>query len=272
MRLRFCLLAAALLGAAHLAPADHPRIVSLVPSNTEILFALGLGDQIVGVCVWCDYPPEAQALQKVGDFVHPNIEKIVSLRPDLVLAGRWQSTRTAHRLRLLGLRVLEIDMPQSVEGIFASILQIAKEVSREREGAALVAAARRRLEAVRMRAARLKVRPRVYIEVDAPRWTVGRRSFINDLVSICGGENIFADLDASAAQVSQEQIIARRPEIILSLAEKKEQVARRHGWDALEAVRARRIIDDIDPDLIAHPSHRIVEGAELLSRRFLDGR
>lgn len=262
----FVLASAALLCAPVRSESAPPkRIVSMMPSNTEILYALGAQDSLVGVTRFCDVPPEAKKKEKIGDFIHPNFEKIVALKPDLVLAGEWQTSPIAARLRKAGVRVEEIELPATVDGILDSILHIARITGREKEGGALVESLRGRIEKVAAEGRARKRKPTVYIEVDPPNWTVASKSFINDAVRLCGARNIFADLPVSGAQVSWEAVVRADPDVILLFSTTREEILRRPGWSQLSAVKNGRIIDRIPQGSLNRPTPSIVEGMEKLS-------
>ncbi len=257
-----------------LAPVnDDFRLVSLAPNLTEILFALDCGPQIVGVTMYCRYPPEVQSKERVGDFIHPNLEKIISLQPDLVVAERWISSKTVPRLRQLGLTVKEVGSPKSLLEIYQLIAGIGTLVGRSEQATCLIADMKARVTTIREKAKQLPHRPTLYIEIDPPSWTIGRHSFITDAVFTCGARNLFEDIERPALQASKESIVQRNPEVILSLEASAEEIGRRAGWHKIRAVRKGNIIDDLDRNLLSHANHRLVEAMEILQRRlqvFLD--
>ncbi|OGR96965.1 MAG: hypothetical protein A2902_05550 [Elusimicrobia bacterium RIFCSPLOWO2_01_FULL_64_13] len=249
-------------------PSGKPgRIVSIMPSNTEILFALGAGDSVIGVTEFCNFPEEAEEREKVGSFIHPNIEKIVSLHPDLVLAGKWETSNAAPRLRKVGLRVEEIALPSDLEGIFGSILKIGGLIGRKKEAERLAADLKSRVENIRAAARPEPEKPTIYIEVDPPNWTVASKSSINDAVSVLGLKNIFGDIQASAAQVSWESVLDRDPDVILLFRPTRDDILKRPGAEKLRAVKLGRVIADVGQDKLNRPSPRIVEGMEELAAR-----
>ena len=240
------------------------RVVSLAPNLTEILFELGVGEQVVGVTTYCVYPPEAQKKEKIGDFVNPNIEKIVSLKPDVVFAERWSSTKTVTRLRGMGLNVIDVPSPTSTGEIYQVIRQVGQAVKKEARAREIEMEMKKRIEVIKERAKQLKSRPSIYIEIDLPSWTVGRPSFINEAVYLCGAKNLFEDIEKPAVQVSREVIIARNPEIILSLEAPASEVRQRPGWGQVASVKKNKIIDNVPRDLLSHGNHRLVLGMEEL--------
>jgi iron complex transport system substrate-binding protein len=246
------------------------RIVSLAPNLTETVFDLGCGDQLVGVTRFCNYPPPALTKSQVGDFVNPSLERILELRPTLVLFERWSSSRIEGRLRQLGLRTRQTASPASLEEIHGLILEVGSALGRDGRARELVSEMTRRTEAVRRKADSLHARPSVYIEIDPPSWTVGNASYTNEAIWLAGGRNIFADVNKPAFQASKEAVIALNPDIILSFRAKAEEISRRPGWTSLEAVRQGRIIDDFNADLLSRGAFRIVEGMERLQDRFFE--
>lgn len=248
------------------------RIISLAPSNTEIVFALGLGDKVVGVSDFCDYPEEAKGIEKVG-FVEPNLEKIVELEPDLVLyiggAAQLEKTQT---MEDLGLTVLVL-APSDIEAIFADIELVGKATGAEDEAEELVAQLRRRMEEVTTKVAISSYRPLVFYELDATDparpWTAGPGSFIDVLIDMAGGFNLGASAEMEWAQFSTEEIIAQDPKIIIlgdaNYGVTVESVEERPGWEVITAVKEGAIYP-IDDNLVSRPGPRIVDGLEALAR------
>lgn len=248
------------------------RIISLAPSNTEVLFALGLGDKVVGVTDLCDYPEEAQGIEKVG-FVEINLEKIVDLEPDLVLyiGGTAQLEKT-QTMEDLGLTVLVL-APSDIEGIFADIELVGRTTGTEDEAVDLVSELRARMDEVLSRVAQAKRQPLVFYELDATDparpWTAGPGSFIDALITMAGGVNLGASAEMEWAQFSTEEVIAQDPEIIIlgdaNYGVTAESVEERPGWGVITAVKAGAIYP-IDDTLVSRPGPRIVDGLEELAR------
>jgi iron complex transport system substrate-binding protein len=252
------------LAAGFAPPSWAMRIVSLLPSNTEIVEALGGGDDVVGVTV---FEKNRGSRAVVGDFIHPSMEKIVSLHADLILGGAWRSSRAITRLRAMGYRVVEVKNPSSIEDIYESIHIIAGAAGRSDHEALVIQALKARLEALRARAARLPHRVRMFLEVDLGPWTPGGPDFLTEICAAAGADNIFSDLPEQAAHVSSESVVARNPELIISLNAKRAEIARRAGWKATAAVQRGWIIDDISADLFSRPSPRLWDAAEQLEDR-----
>ncbi len=248
------------------------RIISLAPSNTEILFALGLGDKVVGVTDFCDYPEEALEIEKVG-FVEINLEKIVELEPDLVLyIGGTAQLEKAQTMEDLGLTVLVLAATE-IEGIFADIELVGQATGTEDEAAHLVSELRAQMEEVLSGVAQAERQPLVFYELDATDptrpWTAGPGSFIDALIGMAGGVNLGAIAEMEWAQFSTEEIIAQDPEIIIlgdaNYGVTVESVEERPGWGVITAVKEGAIYP-IDDNLVSRPGPRIVDGLEALAR------
>jgi iron complex transport system substrate-binding protein len=231
--------------------ADHPRrIVSLAPSVTEFLFALGAGDRVVGVTRYCDDPPAAGKLAKVGGYLDTNYEAIVSLRPDLVvLLATHREAR--EKLASLGVRVLAVDH-ESVRGILDSVPAIAAAAGADAAGEALSAGLHARVERVARKVAG-RPRPRAMVVVGRNLaaagiedvYISGRDGYYDQLLALAGGENAYRDRTLKFPAVSAEGIIRLDPDFILEMisdiAERPGEMERALSrWDALSAVRAVR--------------------------------
>jgi iron complex transport system substrate-binding protein len=246
------------------------RIVSLAPNLTGLIWELGAGENLVGVTTYCDYPPQVVGIDKIGDFLNPNLEKIVSLDPSLILAEQWASSRTVPRLKQLGFHVLDFPTPRSLDDIYSLIRRVGSELGKEAEADRLMNGMRHRVKQIENRADLLPATPLLYLEIDLPTWTVGKASFTNEAITRCGARNVFDDLIAPAPQVSEEAIIGRNPDIIVSFASTAQEIAMRPGWDRISAVRNGRIIDDFSQALLSRGNHRIVEGMELLQSKIFE--
>jgi iron complex transport system substrate-binding protein len=252
-----------------LAAPESQRIISLSPTMTEVLFELGVGDQIAGVTTYCVYPPEAQKKEKIGDFINPSFEKMLALKPDVIFAERWTSSKIVPRLRESGMRVVEINSPRSIAEIYQVILQVGQALQRESQAHQLVSDMQRRISVVKAKVPQMKWHPKIYIEIDPPSWTVGRTSYTNEAVELCGARNIFSDVEKPALQVSRETVIERNPDIILSFDSPPSEYQRRPGWERIKAIRQNRVIEDIGRNLLSHGNHRLVLGMEQLQARLL---
>ena len=244
------------------------RIVSIGPSITEFLFALGAGARVVGTDDFSDEPAAAKAIDKVGG-IKVNFEKVVALRPDLVLIVKF-SDGTIEKLASSGLLVLVVD-PQSVGDVARTASLLGRAVGAE--GDAMAKDIQKKVDDVRATTAKAATKPRVYHEIDASDptkiFTVGPGSYIHDLIEIAGGANIAAKAAGAYPQLSAEEILRADPEIIVLAAAdysaKPDQVAARPGWSVITAVRNKRF-GVIAPNLINRPGPRVGEAAEAYAR------
>lgn len=243
-------------------PSQPRRIISLAPSVTEILFALGLDREIVGLSDSDDYPPDkVQAKVRVGG-VAISFERVVSLGPDLIIGMPSLQRDQLARLKSLGLTVLAVDAA-SIEETIAQVSLLGRATGRTREADELVALIQRRAQ-VAQRAARTTV----YIEVwNEPVIAASGDTLVNDLVTRAGGVNIFADR-RGYAQVPLEAVLVRNPQVILLLYPGRDRLLGRPGWRSIEAARNGRITE-LPTELVSRPGPRIVEGLALVSRILL---
>jgi cobalamin transport system substrate-binding protein len=248
--------------------ARPERLVSIGPSITAFLFALGAGPRVVGVDDFSDEPAEAATREHVGG-IKVNFEKVVALKPDLVFSVKF-SDGTIEKLGSASLNVLVVD-PQTVSDVAKTATLLGRAVGAD--GEALARSIQQRVDAVKARTASATPRPRVYHEIDASDpakiFTVGPGSYINDLIEIAGGVNIAARAPAAYPQLSAEEILRSDPEIIVLAAgaysPKPGDVASRQGWSVIAAVKSGRIVS-IDPNLINRPGPRVGEAAETYAK------
>jgi iron complex transport system substrate-binding protein len=251
-------------------PFPPKRIVSLAPNITEILFSLGLDEEIVGVSLHCNFPEQTKKKIQVGSYINLDFEKITSLKPDLIIATGAGNTRDmVDRLGKLGFQTYVI-YPKNFEDILRSIAHIGQVVNRERE-------ARRIIEGMRKRSQRVieltkdLPRPKVFIQIgDAPMVTVGKGSFADDLIRLAGGENIAGKEKEVYPRFGMEEILKRSPEVIvISSMNPKGDYQKIFQewtrWKTLPAVKNGRL-HLIDSDLLDRPSPRIIDGLEELAR------
>ena len=242
------------------------RLISLSPSNTEILFALGLGDRVVGVTDYCDYPPEAQAKPEIGGFNTTSIEKVVALFPDLVLAASVQEKRIIPALEGKGLTVFALDS-RTVDEVLESITLVGEVTGKGEAASHLVAGMRNRIEAVTDKTDNLPQaqRPRVfYIIWHDPLMTAGSGTRHNELIQMAGGSNIAQDLTGYAT-ISLEVVIKANPQVIIASAghgsgeDLPFQYVRTEPRFRDVDARINHRVYSIDTDLAARPGPRIVD-------------
>ena len=221
--------------------APARRVVSLIPASTELLFAIGAGSTLVGRTSYCDYPPAAKAVPDLGDGIKPSIEAVLSQRPDLViLYNSGQNAAVAGRLRELGIPALRVntDALSDVD----RVARILGALTGRRHGADSVAAAFDTALAAATRPARNR-RPKILLLVwEQPPMTIGRGSYLHELVERAGGENLFADVTASSGVVSIEAVAARNPDLIFTTTEGSAAFATRPEWRVVLAIRKHRFL------------------------------
>jgi iron complex transport system substrate-binding protein len=251
----------------------RPRYISLAPSTTEILFALGLDAEIVGVSSYCNYPPQTRGKEKVGTFSQPNIEKILNFKPDYIFCTGLEQAPIVDELRRLNLKVYTAH-PSNMQELLSSIIDIGKITGRQKEAEALVESMRSQIEKINSQVASIppEARPKVFIEIwNDPLTTVGRGSFLDDLLTLAGGINIAADAKRAFSIFSPEEVIRRNPDcIILAYMNKQDPVkmlSSRFGWKEISAVKNNRVYSDIDPDLLLRPGPRVVIGLKQIHQR-----
>ncbi len=218
------------------------RVVSLIPATTELLFAIGAGPAVVGRTQWCDHPPAARRVTDLGPGINPNLEAVLSVRPDLViLYNSAQHAAVAARLRELGIPALRLNTDALADVRRVGTL-LGRLTGHVRDADSMSGAFDSALAAATVDAGRAPW-PKVLLLVwEQPPMTLGRGSFLSELVERAGGENLFADISASSAPVSIEAVSARDPDLILTAAAGPASIARRPEWRAVRAVRERRFL------------------------------
>lgn len=244
-------------------PAYVQRIVSLAPSTTETLFALGVGDRVVGVTSVCNYPPEAKQRPKVGDF-RQSVERILSLDPDLVVAVADLQSDIVRQLDRTGAPLLVID-PYTFDDLYTAIRLVGKATGAQKQAESLVRGIQEARNSVRQAAARLPEaqKPKVFIEIgDQPLRTAGPNTFVSQIVEDAGGRNIGADVRSDWGTFSHEALIARNPDVIITtISGDVDDILHRDGWRTIAAVKTGRVYA-VNPDLVVRPGPRLKEGLE----------
>jgi len=266
--------------------AAYPnRIISLAPSTTEILFALDLGDKVVAVTDYDNYPYNFSAwvaagnMTSVGAFDKPNIEVIASLDPDLILATAGVQGETIDTLRDLGYKVLVLD-PANSSGVFKNIELVGKATGKNAEATSLVNSLSSRIDAVVSKVASATSKPKVYYEVwydPTSLWSAGSKAWQNELIEKAGGINIFADQQLDYFQSSAEAVVDRNPDVIVLPAGGMgfgppfwgsiDEVKARPAWNTISAVQNDRLYQ-IDSDVIARAGPRVADAIEALAEFF----
>ncbi len=247
------------------------RILSLAPSVTEILFALGLGDKVVGVTDYCDYPEEAKAKPKVGaPFPGFSLETIVDLEPQLVLSV---AGTVLTQLENVGLTVVVLQ-PKDLSGVLRDIALVGGITGKEEEATALIDSMKERIVNIAVRAATVTEKPTVFYEIDASwnennPWTAGSNTFQGDLIDLAGGRNIAAGR-SGWYELSMEEILDADPDLIIledyQFGVTPESVANRFTWKGLTAVKEGKVYPITDASLTSRQGPRIVDGLEEIAR------
>jgi iron complex transport system substrate-binding protein len=252
------------------------RIISLSPSNTEILFALGLNDRVVGVTKYCNCPPAVESLKAseeiavIGGYVDPDFERILSLHPDLILAGDIRASVIVPVLEKAGIPVFVV-RSENLSGILASIRKVGEVTGKEEEASSLTIQMESRIKAVSDKVAHLPKNRVFYLVWDDPIGTAGRGTFEDEIIEKAGGVNIFHDL-AGYAQVDPEAIAVRDPEVIIACTGMGDGMDKPFLWaktdPSLNQTDARRNdrISQADGDIITRAGPRIVDGLEIFAR------
>jgi iron complex transport system substrate-binding protein len=249
-------------------PSQVERAVSLAPNLTEIVFAIGAGKKLVGVTTYCDYPTEAKSLEKVGDTLNPSLERIIALKPQLVLVSTAsQLENFTSQLDSHGIVVFVTD-PHDLEGVFHSIQQLGELLNNQNEASELVKRLRSRTEAVEIAVKRLPPVKLFYQLSDKPLYTAGRDSFVTDLIQRAGGESVTANVAGAWPRYSAESALAARPDaIILPTGDASESG---NSEVAVPLSRSPAALNGrvykINADHLSRPGPRAVDGLEEMAR------
>ena len=251
-------------------PVRRSRIVSLSPATTEILFALGAGERLVGRTHWDAWPPEAARVPDLGDGIRPSVETVISARPDLVVLYATGDNRSAAQsLRAAGIPVisLRIDLIEEFE---RATLVLGDAIGEPERARIVVDSVRATLDRVRAATAN-QARPTVFMLAwQEPLMTIGKGSFLSELVEIAGGRNVFSDLNGPSPQISFEELLRRDPQFILGRPETVEMLAGNERWRRLAAVRDRRVLV-MDTAVVGRPGVRLGEAAVSIARQLHPG-
>ncbi|WP_102272874.1 ABC transporter substrate-binding protein [Cytobacillus massiliigabonensis] len=249
------------------------RIVSTSPSETEILFALGLGDKVYGVSDFDDYPKEALTKPKVGGVTKPNEEAIIAANPDLVIGGISMKDDIVEKFRGLDLPLYKTE-PKKIEDILNNIIQIGVITDTQQKAEELVAKMKEDINAVTEAAATIKEedKKKVYIEF-SPGWTVGKGEFMDELITMAGGINIASDMEGWNA-INEEKIIQDNPDVILYTAGTvddksgkplEELITSRNGWEKITAIKDGNLTG-IEGNIMSRPGPRITDALNQIAQ------
>lgn len=275
-RLVLWLAVAAFLNAGPLNAAGPPqRIVSTAPSITELLYALGLGDRVAGVTNYCHYPPEARLKPKIGDYTSPNLEAIAALKPDLVIL-QTNPVHLADRLHALKLATLEINQ-DDIAALYNSFRQVGAATGTQAQATKLIDTVRNKLDAIRKQSAPLPHTRAMFVIGRTPNRldglvVVGKATYLNEIIEIAGGENVFRDALSQYPNVSLEEVLARDPSVIIDMGDmadtvdvteqhKRQVVDLWQRMSSLAAVKQHRVFA-VASDIFVVPGPRIVNAAQ----------
>ena len=257
--------------------ANPQRIISLAPSNTEILFAVGAGDQVVGRDEFSDYPPESASVETIGgSFGEYNVEAIVALEPDLILAAEINPPELVQQLEDLGLTVYYLGNPTTLEGMYTNLETVGSLTGHD--VTELVDSLKARVTAVDEKIMPLSSRIPVFYEIDATDptkpWTYGPGTFGDLLIARAGGYNVGGIATDPYPQLSLEQVVAANPSVIIlgdsMWGVTAEAVKARPGWETIPAVQSDSIFP-FDDNLVSRPGPRLVDGLEQLAKLLRPG-
>ncbi len=254
------------------------RVVSLSPSATEILFSLGLDSEIVGVTSYCDYPDKAKTKEKIGSYIEPSIEKIISLKPTLIISCGNLSQGDAKKLKDMGFNV-GIFSPKNIGELIVTIDSIGKLTGKEENSNKLIASINGKLQNIKREVDLIPTdnRPKVYVEVSwDPLITAGKGSFVDEAITLAGGRNIAYDLKNPYAAISSEIVLTRDPDYIflgyMLKGSDNSGIFSRLGWENVAAIKNKKVFSDIDPNILLRIGPRVIDGIEMIHERMYKGR
>lgn len=261
------------LGFSLAAVASPKRIISLAPNITEILFALDLGDNIVGVTRYCDYPPEALEKEKIGGMVDPNLEKIKALNPDLIIGFRGNSLRILKRLKDLGLPLFVLETGRDLESVFLLIRKIGIVTQKEKRAELLIQSMKKKYDKIQEALRNVENEPKVFLSLHGRGlWTCGKGSFLDDLLRKAKGLNIAGKIQRKWLHLNREQLIYQNPAIIIFISKSQKEFDRAKKWlknekpfKQLKAVTTNSIYF-LDENLATRPGPRIIDALAALAR------
>jgi iron complex transport system substrate-binding protein len=254
-------------------PSPPRRLISLAPSITEILFALGLGDRLIGVTRYCDFPPAALKIEKIGGFLDPDIERIKAGGPDLVIAFRGNPLSALRKLEEIGVPLFTLDIKNELASVPRLIDMIGAVTGRTAEAGQLNQELAAKLEAVKAALAAVQIRPRIFLSLEGQGlWTAGKGSYFNDLLIKAKAVSVTGAINKSWFEYGREALIRDDPDAIVILAKSEDDFRRAAAWFSaqaglrdLKAVRAGRILF-LDQNAASRFGPRLFDAAAGLAR------
>jgi iron complex transport system substrate-binding protein len=250
--------------------AEPKKIITLLPSNTEIAFALGLGERIIGVGEYANYPVEVAKKEKVGSL-ELNVEKVLKLNPDLILVSPYhvqQHKEILEKVKAAGIGVVAIADGTSFEGVYESIRMVAQVTNSTEKAEEIIADMKYRLEAVKEKAKSVTQKKKVWIEVDNPLFTVGKDTLLHEMLEYIQATNVAAD-QKGWSQMTEDAVLGSQPDVIITtygsfIDKPVEGVLNREGWSEIPAVKNKQVYD-MNSDLLTRQGPRLIDGSEQLA-------
>ena len=245
-------------------------VVSLIPSNTEILYEIGAGEKVVGATDYDNYPAEAAEVERVSDSVAFNAERIIELEPDVVIGYSAGGPTGYEELEAAGIQVFVIESAQSFEDVYGDIEQISTVMGLEDKGEEVISSIQQQIQDVQEKVATVEEKRKLYFEISpSPEiYTTGQKTFQQEILNHANVENLFDDLEGWP-QISEEEVIKRNPEIIATTVSYTEnpidEIKAREGWNSIEAVQNGQVFF-LDSDVTSRPGPRIGEAVELVAK------
>lgn len=244
-------------------PNEVTRAVSLAPNLTEIIFAVGGGDRLVGVTSFCDYPQEATKIQKVGDTLKPNIENIIALKPDVVFVSTASQLESfTSILEKQGIKVF-VTNPNSLKDIYKSIEQIGEVFGRKNKADEIVDNLKKRVAEVEAKTKDAE-KVKTFLQIDKSLYTIGKESFLTDLIEKAGGVSVTADVETDYPKISKEKAFALNPDAII-LSDSSDNNEPNEVFATSAAVKNGKVFK-IKADILSRPGPRIVDGLEQIAK------
>lgn len=243
-----------------------PRVISLAPSLTEIAYAIGCGSELVGDTAFDDYPQDAKALPHVADLAHADLERVASLQPSIIVALHDQEYEGSTIQARLRVPILYLPN-RNIADLYADIGGVAQACGRQAGGARLSAQLRAEIAGVSREAARRAHHPKVFFLLGMPGFTVGKRSYLNDVIAAAGGVNIAETIDEAYPRMNDEAIVRADPDVIIVAKDTPfgTDVRAREPWRSLRAVRTEHVLRPPNDDMLERNGPRIIDGLRWLS-------
>ncbi len=245
-------------------PVKVERIISLAPNLTENIFAVGAGDRLIGDTTYCNYPPEAENISRIGDTINPNLERIIALKPQIVFVSTASQieafTETLQRQNI----AVFVTNPQNIDGVYKSLAQIGEITGETEKANQLIESLKKRAAAVEA-ATGSATRLKVFVQISRePLFTIGKQAFITDLVARAGGVSATANINEAYPKFSKESALALQPDVII-LSESEDNREPNDVFKNSPAVKNQKVFR-INADLISRPGPRLVDALEQIAK------